>query len=101
MLTSVRAKKGVGPEQTVCPCKQGQDTELRQYWEYGRWSSSRSQVEELRMDELPKITRCTGIILANSPLTMQQARRLQQHVIRVAMFVARDKERENSDRQQE
>ena len=90
MLTATRARKRSTTTTTDCPWQQGQDTELHQ-WECSRWSASRSQIVDLNAIELPYVTKCTGIVLENSTLTTQQTRQMQQHMLRVAMMVPKDK----------
>ena len=91
MLTSMRTKKGASVEETTCPCGLGQDTEIHQYWDCERWSVSRLQIGELNLDEMPYVTRCTGIILENSSISEWKAGLMQKHMLRVAMGVTKDK----------
>ena len=49
------------------------------------------------MAELPYVTRCTGVVLENSPISERQAGLLQKHMLRVAMGVGKDKKQDSTN----
>ena len=90
MLTKQRVHRRHPDEDLRCQCGAAEaDTEEHRYWRCPRWAFSRSFVT-LPFETLPYVARTTGIFLVETGATLDQAHRLQQHLVRVGMGTAGD-----------